>query len=196
MKAFIHPSAQVDKTAKIGNNTKVWSFVQVMENAVIGKNCNLGNGCYIDRNVKIGNNVKIHNKALLYHGLVVEDDVFIGPAVCFTNDKNPRHNLTRNLKSISWRVKKGASVGACSVIMPDVNIGKYAMIGAGSVVTRDVPDYALVFGNPAKIHGFVCECRNKLAKAGESKKDIIMKCSSCNKKIEIKKEDYKKWNQN
>ncbi len=184
---FIHSTAQVSRTAKIGDGTKVWSFVQVMDNAVIGKNCNLGNGCYVDRSVKVGNNVRIHNKALLYHGLVVEDDVFIGPAACFTNDKNPRHNLTRNLEGISWKVCRGASVGACAVIMPDVNIGRYAMVGAGAVVTKDVPPHALVLGNPARISGFVCECGQKLSESG---KKFVMKCR-CGKKFEIR--DYQKW---
>lgn len=191
MKPFIHPTAQVDKSAKIGEDTQVWSFVQVMENAVIGKNCNLGSACYIDRKVKVGNNVKVHNKALLYNGLIVEDDVFIGPAVCFTNDKNPRHNLTRNLEKTSWKVAKGASVGACAVIMPDVNIGQYAMVGAGSVVTKDVPDHALVVGNPARIKAFVCFCGQKLEKESENKL-FIMKCLQCKRKVEIKKETYQK----
>lgn len=186
---MIHPSAQIDKTAKIGEGTNIWSFVQVMEKAEIGKNCNVGNGAYIDRNVKIGNNVKIHNKACIYDGVIIEDNVFIGPMACLTNDKNPRHDKTRNLKGINWKVKEGASIGACAVMLPDVNIGKFAMVGAGAVVTKDVPDYGLVKGNPARLFGFVCECGQKLSRKQEKEKEVIMKCM-CGKEIKVKKEVY------
>jgi UDP-2-acetamido-3-amino-2,3-dideoxy-glucuronate N-acetyltransferase len=157
LKTQIASSAIVDSTAQIGRGTKVWEFVQIMDNAEIGCDCIIGNGAYIDREVRIGNNVRIHNKALLYHGLIVEDDVFIGPGVCFTNDAWPKSGRTRDLEGISWRVEKGASIGANSTIMPNVNIGKYALVGAGSVVTKNVPAYALVYGNPARIHGRVDE---------------------------------------
>jgi len=150
-KFFIDKRAVVSKTARIGEGTKVWAFVQIGDNAKIGKNCVIGNGAYIDRNVVVGNDVKIHNKVLLYDPLVVEDNCFIGPGVCFTNDKYPKHNKTRNLKKVSWRVKKGASVGANAIILPDVNIGRNAIVGAGSVVTRSVPDGEVVCGNPARI---------------------------------------------
>ncbi len=149
----IHPTALISESAKIGKGTVVWAFVQVMDKAVIGENCVLGNGVYIDRNVKVGNNVKIHNKALLYNGTIVEDDVFIGPGVCFTNDKYPRNDTTRDLKGVSWRIKKGASIGANATILPDVNIGEGAVVGAGSVVTKDVPPGVTVCGNPAKVVG-------------------------------------------
>lgn len=147
---YIHKSALVSETAKIGKGTKVWAFVQIGDKARIGKNCTIGNGAYIDRNVIVGDNVKIHNKALLYDGLVVEDDCFIGPGACFTNDKFPKHNKTRNLKGVSWRLKKGASVGANATILPDIDIGSKAIVGAGSVVTKSVPDGAVVCGNPAR----------------------------------------------
>ncbi|MFH1867390.1 MAG: acyltransferase [Candidatus Omnitrophota bacterium] len=150
-KVFIHRKALVSKTAKIGQGTKVWAFAQIGDNARIGKNCVIGNGAYLDRNIVIGNNVKIHNKALLYRGLVIEDNCFIGPGVCFTNDKSPRHDKIRDLTGISWRLKKGASVGANATILPDVNIGRGAVIGAGSVVTKDIPDGAIACGNPARI---------------------------------------------
>lgn len=149
--SYIDKRAVVAKTASIGEGTKIWAFAQIGENAKIGKNCVIGNGAYIDRNVVIGNNVKIHNKALLYNGLIVEDNCFIGPGVCFTNDKYPKHNTTRNLKDIRWRLKQGAVVGANATILPDINIGKNAIIGAGSVITKDVSDNNIVCGNPAKI---------------------------------------------
>lgn len=156
---IIEPTAIVDSRAVIGKRTKVWAFCQVAEYARIGDDCVLGNGVYIDRYVLIGNRVRIHNKALLYNGLIVEDDVFIGPGVCFTNDPWPKSENTRNLENINWKVRQGASIGANVTVLPDVTIGAYAVIGAGALVTKDIPDYGLAYGNPAKIHGFVCPCR-------------------------------------
>jgi acetyltransferase-like isoleucine patch superfamily enzyme len=150
-KVRIHKTAIVSRAAKIGEGTVVWAFAQVMDGAVIGKNCVLGNGVYIDRNVRIGDGVKIHNKACVYDGVIIGDNCFIGPHVCFTNDKYPSHDKTRDLKGISWRVGVGASIGANSTVLPDVNIGKGAFIGAGSVVTRDVPDGVVALGNPARV---------------------------------------------
>lgn len=145
----IHPTAIISKSARVGKGTVVWAFSQIMDNALIGENCVIGNGVYIDRNVKIGNNVKIHNKALLYDGLIVEDNCFIGPNTCFTNDKYPSFDKRRNLKGVSWLLKEGASIGAGVTVLPDITIGKNARVGAGSVVTKNVPDGAIVYGNPA-----------------------------------------------
>lgn len=155
---LIAPSAIIDSTAKIGKGTRVWAFVQVGEWAFIGENCVLGNGAYVDRHVRIGSNVRIHNKALLYQGVIVEDDVFIGPGVCCTNDPWPRSGLTRNMTHVGWRIKKGAAVGANATILPDLDIGAYAVVGAGSVVTKTVSNFALVAGNPARQRGWVCPC--------------------------------------
>lgn len=149
--ASIDRRALVAATATIGEGTKVWAFAQIGERAVIGRNCIIGNGVYIDRDVRVGDNVKIHNKALLYRPLVVEDNCFIGPGACFTNDKHPRFDKTRDLCGVSWRVGEGASIGAHATILPDVEIGKAAVVGAGSVVTRSVPPGAVVCGNPARI---------------------------------------------
>jgi acetyltransferase-like isoleucine patch superfamily enzyme len=148
---YIDKNAIVAKTARIGAGTRIWAFAQVGEGARIGKNCVIGNGAYIDRKVIVGDNVKIHNKALLYNGVVVEDDCFIGPGACFTNDKNPCFDKTRDLRGVSWRLKKGASVGANVTVLPDVTIGAGAVIGAGSVVTKNVPAGVTVCGNPARI---------------------------------------------
>ncbi len=147
----IDPTAIVAPSAVIGSGTVIWAYAQVMDKAVIGRNCVLGNGVYVDRNVKIGDNVRIHNKACIYNGTVVEDNVFIGPHTCFTNDKYPVSGNTRDLRGVSWRVGKGASVGANVTVLPDVNIGKGAKVGAGSVVTKDVPAGSLCYGNPAVV---------------------------------------------
>ena len=158
----------ISEGAHIGKNTKVWYFTQIRENAKIGDNCIIGKNCYIDFDVKIGNNVKIQNNSSIYHGSAIEDGVFIGPHVCLTNDKTPRAiNENGTLKNNSdWEagkilIKKGASIGAGSVILPNVTIGQFAMVGAGSTVTKDVPDFGLVYGNPAKLHGYVDKKGNK-----------------------------------
>lgn len=157
MEFFKHSSAEVSPRAKIGDGTKIWNEVQVREGAQIGKNCVIGKNVYIDFDVKIGNNVKIQTNASIFHGITLEDGVFIGPHVCFTNDKIPRAiNEDGSLKGgEDWEVsktlvKKGASIGANATILPDIIIGEYSMVGAGSVVTKDVPDFTLVVGNPAK----------------------------------------------
>jgi len=149
----IHSTAIVSDSAEIGERSTIWAFVQVMDGVEIGKDCVIGNGVYIDRNVKIGNNVKIHNKACIYEGTIIEDDVFIGPGVCFTNDKYPRYDKTRRMGGIFWKVGKSSSIGANVTILPGVNIGAKANIGAGSVVTKDVPAGMLSYGNPAEVMG-------------------------------------------
>lgn len=152
-KVFIHPTAEVSAKARIGAGTKVWAYAQVSEGAVIGKDCVIGNGAYIDRGVKIGDRVNVHNKALLYRNLTVEDDVFIGPAVCFVNDPYPRANKIRNMKGLMRTVGKGASIGANATILSDIPIGRKAMVGAGSVVSKPVPAGMMVYGVPAVIRG-------------------------------------------
>ena len=154
---FAHPTAIISPKAKIGAGTKVWAFAQVRENAVIGKNCMIGNGVYIDAGVVIGNRVNVHNKALLYRNLKVEDDVFIGPGVCFINDPMPRANRIRHIKGLRSHVKKGASIGANASILSEITIGQDAMIGAGSLVSSDVPDGMLAYGVPARVRGLVNE---------------------------------------
>lgn len=159
---FQHHSAEVSLKAKIGNKTKIWHHAHVREGAEIGMSCIIGKNVYIDFKVKIGDNVKIQNNVSIYHGITLEHGVFIGPHVCFTNDKIPRAiNEDGTLKTgANWSVAKtivreGASIGANSTILPGITIGSFAMVGAGSVVTKDVADFQLVYGNPAKVHGVV-----------------------------------------
>ena len=193
-KAFIHGTADVSGQANIGKNAKIWHHAQIRENAKIGSNCIIGKNAYIDHDVLIGNNVKIQNNALVYYGSKIEDGVFIGPNVCLTNDKIPRA-ITKDGKlkdNKDWNagsilIKKGASIGAATVILPGTIIGKFAMVGAASLVTKDVPDYALVYGNPAKLKGYVCKCGAKITKIVEKGDKLILFCSKCKEKILTKK---------
>jgi UDP-2-acetamido-3-amino-2,3-dideoxy-glucuronate N-acetyltransferase len=160
--AKIHPGAEVSPKAQIGDGTMIWRNVQVREGARIGESCILGQGAYVDFEVVIGSRVKVQNNASLYNGLEIEDGVFIGPHVVFTNDKVPRGiNADGSLKSAEdWTVGRtlvryGAAIGACTVVVTGVTIGRWAMVGSGAVVTKDVPDHALVLGNPARIVGYV-----------------------------------------
>ena len=173
---YIHNTAEVSDKANIGNNTKIWNLAQVRENAIIGENCIISKNVYIDEGVKIGNNVKIQNNVNVYHGVTIEDDVFCGPSMTFTNDLFPRA-FNKDWKVTNTLVKKGASIGANATIVCGVTIGEYALIGSGSVVTRDVKPYSLVIGNPARHVGYVCKCGNKL--------DSNMICNSCGEKIEV-----------
>lgn len=159
---YIHPSATLEETATVGEGTYLWHLVMVRKGATVGSNCIFGRGVFIDANVQIGNRVKIQNYVSVYEGVTIEDGVFIGPHAVFTNDKIPRAiNPDGSLKSADdWkisetRVKYGAAIGANATIVCGVTIGKWAMIGSGAIVTRDVPDFGLVVGNPARLIGYV-----------------------------------------
>ena len=161
MSVYIHPTAEVSEHAKIGDGTKIWNLAQVREDCSIGENCIVSKNVYIDTKVVIGNRVKIQNNVNVYHGVEIEDDVFLGPSMTFTNDFYPRA-FNADWQITRTHVKKGASIGANVTVVCGNTIGEYAMIGSGSVVTKDVPDYALMAGNPAKQIGWVCRCGHKL----------------------------------
>jgi len=158
---FIHPTATVDKNSKIGRGTKIWINAQIRENAVIGDNCIISKDTYIDHDVQIGSNTKIQNGVSIYNGVTVEDDVFIGPNATFTNDKIPRA-FNADWEIIPTVIKKGASIGANSTVICGITIGEYAMIAAGSVVTKDVEPYSLVMGNPAKHVAYIDQAGNRV----------------------------------
>lgn len=191
----IHPTADISPEANIGAGTIIWHHCQVREAAVIGRDCILGKGVYVDQGVVIGDRVKIQNYVSLYHGVTVEEGVFIGPHVCFTNDMRPRAiNPDGSLKAADdWKlvrtlVCKGASLGANNTIRCGVQIGAWAMVGAGSVVVADVPDYGLVSGNPARLRSFVCPCGSNLIEDRCEGALILARCPVCDRITEIERE--------
>lgn len=179
---FIHPSSLVEEPVEIGEDTKIWHFCHLMSHVTVGKNCIIGHNVFIAENVSIGNNVKIQNNVSVFEGVTLEDDVFCGPSCTFTNVMVPRSSISQRGKYVPTLIRKGVTIGANATIVCGHTINKYAFIGAGAVVTRDIPDYALAYGNPARIQGWVCECGTRLnfGQGGQAK------CSRCNK-------EYKKY---
>jgi UDP-2-acetamido-3-amino-2,3-dideoxy-glucuronate N-acetyltransferase len=159
---FVHPSSYVDEPCTIGEGTRIWHFSHVMKDAVIGRDCNLGQNVLVAAGVRIGDNCKIQNNVSLYTGVVLEDHVFCGPSMVFTNVVNPRSEIVRKDEYKPTLVRRGATIGANATIVCGVTIGAYAFVGAGAVVTKDVPDYALVIGSPAQRRGWMCRCGVKL----------------------------------
>ncbi len=162
---YIHPTAIVG-SKKIGNDTKIWQYVVILDGSEIGSNCNINFSCFIEQGVKVGNNVTIKSGIYLWDGIECEDDVFLGPNVVFTNDIFPRSKQYK--EPVKTLIKKGASIGANSTILAGVTIGKYALTGIGSVITKDIPDYSLYFGNPARFQGWIDEFGNKLIRISET----------------------------
>lgn len=182
---FVHESAYIDEPVKIGRGTKIWHFSHVMAGAEIGEDCRIGQNVLIGPNVRIGKNVKIQNNVSVYEGVTLEDDVFCGPSMVFTNVDRPRSAFPREHSDyLKTLVKRGATIGANATIICGHTIGANAFVGAGAVVTRDVPDYALVYGNPARVRGWVCECGAKLTFAGKR-----ARCAQCGREFERVGED-------
>lgn len=175
---FVHESSYIDEGAEIGAGTKIWHFCHVMPRAHIGERCNIGQNVLVSSDVSIGNNVKIQNNVSLYTGVIVEDDAFLGPSMVFTNVTNPRSHVNRKNEYKTTLVQKGASIGANATIVCGTTLGRYCFVGAGSVVTRDVPDYALVYGSPARVRGWMCQCGEQLTFETKGRVEKAV-CSSC-----------------
>lgn len=161
-KYFAHPTAVIDEGCQIGDGTKIWHFCHIMPNCIIGENCNIGQNVVVSPEVVLGKNVKVQNNVSIYSGVKCEDDVFLGPSMVFTNVSNPRSGVNRRGQYEQTLVMKGASIGANATIVCGNNIGRFSFVGAGAVVTKDVPDYALVIGNPARQTGWMSEYGHKL----------------------------------
>lgn len=174
---FVHPSSYIDEGCEIGEGTKIWHFSHVMSRARIGRRCNIGQNVVISPDVVIGDNVKIQNNVSVYTGVILENDVFCGPSMVFTNVVNPRSHVSRKDEYRQTRVGQGASLGANCTVVCGHTIGRFAFVGAGAVVTRDVPDYALAVGNPARVSGWVCECGVKLASGSSPPAHPV--CAAC-----------------
>jgi len=174
---FVHPTAIIEEPVEIGEKTQIWHFGHVMSGAKIGENCILGQNVFIGRGVILGNNVKVQNNVSVYDTVVLEDGVFCGPSMVFTNVINPRSFISRKAEFRNTLVKRGATIGANATIVCGHTIGQYALVGAGAVVTKDVPDYALVYGNPARVKGWVCQCAEQIT--FRSGKAI---CAACGKR--------------
>jgi len=193
MNFYAHPTAEVSPEATIGQGTKIWHQAQVRHGARIGRDCILGKGVYIDFEVTIGQRCKLQNGVYVYHGATVEDGVFLGPGVMLLNDKHPRAiNPDGTFKSdADWQVSpthvgQGAGIGARTVILPGVRVGQWAIVGAGAVVTRDIPDYGLAYGNPARLVGFVCPCGQRLdVRPEKAKGGVTLKCPGCHLEVVI-----------
>ena len=175
---FVHESAYIDEPVTIGRDTKIWHFCHVMPNAVIGEGCVIGQNVFIAGGVKIGNNVRIQNNVSIYEGVELEDDVFCGPSMVFTNVNNPRSHVSRKDEFRPTLVREGATIGANATIVCGHTVNRYAFIGAGAVVTRDVPDFAMVYGVPAEIRGWMCRCGVQL-EVGEQGDLEEVRCRAC-----------------
>jgi UDP-2-acetamido-3-amino-2,3-dideoxy-glucuronate N-acetyltransferase len=185
---FAHPTAVIDPGCLIGKGTKIWHFSHIMANCKIGENCNIGQNVVISPEVILGNNVKVQNNVSIYTGVICEDDVFLGPSMVFTNVINPRSAINRKNQYVKTIVKKGATIGANATIVCGNDIGKFAFIGAGAVVTKMVADYALVIGNPAKQTGWMSEYGHKL----NFNKNGIAVCPESKAKYQLDKQSVSK----
>ena len=185
-KYFVHETSVVDEGALIGEGTHIWHFSHISKGAEIGTQCNLGQNVFVAGNVKIGNHVKIQNNVSVYEGVTLEDYVFCGPSMVFTNVRTPRCEYPRNTSQdyADTLIKRGASIGANATIVCGTILGKNAFVGAGSTVTKDVPDYAMVYGNPARIRGYMCACGDQIV--GADAKELH--CERCGVHVSLAKE--------
>lgn len=177
--ALVHESSYVDDGAVVGKGTKIWHFCHVMPGAVIGESCSLGQNVVVMPRVRLGRNVKVQNNVSLYEGVQCEDDVFLGPSMVFTNVLNPRSHVSRKHEYQPTLVKRGATIGANATVVCGHTLGEYAFVGAGAVVTRDVPAYAMVVGVPARIAGWMCRCGVRLPLNATIGERVEVRCSTC-----------------
>lgn len=176
---FAHATAVIDEPCRIGAGTKIWHFSHVMKDSEIGDNCNIGQNVVISPGCRLGRGCKIQNNVSIYTGVVLEDDVFCGPSMVFTNVINPRAFIERKSEYQPTRVRRGASIGANATVVCGITLGEYCFIGAGAVVTRDVPDFAVVYGNPAKLKGWVCWCGETLELSLATGSSEETSCGAC-----------------
>jgi len=176
---FVHPTAVVDEPVEIGKKTQIWHFSHIMSGAKIGENCILGQNVFVGKGAILGSNIKAQNNVSIFDGVILEDDVFCGPSMVFTNVYNPRSFISRKEEFRKTLVKRGATIGANATVVCGCTIGQYALIGAGTVVTKDIPDYALVYGNPGSVKGWVCQCAVGIAFQGGK-----AACPACGKQYE------------
>lgn len=181
----IHPSAIVDEGAQIGAGSKIWHWTHVCSGAVLGERCSLGQNVYIGNRVSMGNNVRVQNNVSIYDNVTLEDDVFCGPSMVFTNVLNPRAHVSRKHEYRNTVVRQGASIGANATVVCGTTIGRYAFIGAGAVVSRNVPDHALMVGVPARRTGWVCQCGVKLPPLPHGKEQATVQCPECHSRYTI-----------
>jgi len=186
---FVHETSIVDDGAQIDKGTKIWHFSHISSGVKIGKDCRIGQNVYIGPNVRIGNNVKIQNNVSVYEGVVLEDDVFCGPSMVFTNVLNPRSAIPRKDEFKKTLVKRGATIGANATVVCGHTIGEYAFLGAGTVATKDVPDYGLVLGVPGRLAGYMCECAEARLNFAEERAT----CKACGKKYLRKKNRIRRY---
>jgi UDP-2-acetamido-3-amino-2,3-dideoxy-glucuronate N-acetyltransferase len=176
---FAHETACIDEGAVIGEGTRIWHFSHIMPDTVIGRRCNLGQNVVVSPRCRLGDNVKVQNNVSIYTGVILEDDVFCGPSMVFTNVINPRSHIARKDEYRPTLVKRGASIGANATVVCGCTLGEYCFIGAGTVVTKDVPPYALVYGNPGRVHGHVCYCGEKLPVSAKIRTRKRVECRAC-----------------
>ena len=185
MNYFLHESSYADDGCVIGEKTKIWHFSHIMPGAIIGSNCSIGQNVNIASRAILGDNCKIQNNVSIYDDVILEDDVFCGPSMVFTNVINPRSFVERKHEYKTTLVKKGASIGANATVVCGTTIGSFSLVGAGSVITKDVPDFALVYGVPAKLHGWVCECGVRLNFHNDNDVERS-ECKECGKSYQLK----------
>ena len=183
---FVHESSCIDQPCTIGRDTKIWHFSHVMRDAEVGDSCNIGQNVVISSGCKVGNRVKIQNNVSVYTGVILEDDVFCGPSMVFTNVVNPRSHVSRKEAFRQTLVQRGATIGANATVVCGIRLGQYSFVGAGAVVTRDVPNHALVYGSPARLNGWVCRCGVKLDLSTLPDSIEQADCSACRQRYEKK----------